>query len=141
MNGSGTIQVRNDVAELERLNQFLAAFWASNELPEDAIFDFNLALEEVFANVVLYGFQDGGEHEVDIALESQNGMVSLTVEDEGVPFNPLDAPDVDVTASLEDRPIGGLGILLVRKLMDGIEYAREGNRNRLVMTKRVSGSE
>ena len=141
MNGSGTIQVRNDVAELERLNQFLATFWASNELPEDAIFDFNLALEEVFANVVLYGFQDAGEHEVHIALESQNGMVSLTVEDEGVPFNPLDAPEVDVTASLEERPIGGLGILLVRKLMDGIEYAREGDRNRLVMTKRVSGSE
>jgi anti-sigma regulatory factor (Ser/Thr protein kinase) len=65
-------------------------------------------------------------------------VVSLTVQDEGVPFNPLDAPAADDTAPIEERPIGGLGIHLVRKLMDEIAYAREGNRNRLVVRKRVS---
>ena len=141
MKGNGTTKVRNDVAELERLNEFLAAFWASYQLPEDAMFDFNLALEEIFANVVLYGFRDAGEHEIHGGLDVQNDTVSLTVEDDGVPFNPLDAPDADVTASIDERPIGGLGIHMVRNLMDGIEYAREGNRNRLVMTKRVFGSD
>jgi anti-sigma regulatory factor (Ser/Thr protein kinase) len=67
-------------------------------------------------------------------------VVSLTVENEGVPFNPLDAPAANDTAPIEERPIGRLGIHLLRKLMDEIEYAREGNRNRLVVRKRVSGS-
>jgi serine/threonine-protein kinase RsbW len=133
------IQVRNDVAELGRLNEFLTAFWTSNQLPKDAMFDLNLVLEEIFTNVVFHGYRDGGEHAVYVGLALQGGTVSLTVEDDGVPFNPLDVPDVDVTAPIGERSIGGLGIHLVRKLMDRVEYARERNRNRLVVTKRVSG--
>jgi serine/threonine-protein kinase RsbW len=134
------IEVRNDVAELERLNGFLNAFWTSNQLPKDALFDFNLVLEEIFTNVVFHGYQDEDEHAVYVGLTLEDGTVSLTVEDEGTPFNPLEAPDVDVNRPIGERRIGGLGIHLVRKLMDRLEYAREGNRNRLVMTKRVSRS-
>jgi serine/threonine-protein kinase RsbW len=138
MNAVAAIQVRNDVVELDRLNEFLAAFWASNQLPKDAMFDLNVVLEEIFTNVVFHGYRDGGEHEIHVELALRDKMVSLTVEDEGIPFNPLHAPAPDETASIEERSIGGLGIHLVRKLMDGVQYAREGNRNRLVVTKRIS---
>jgi anti-sigma regulatory factor (Ser/Thr protein kinase) len=140
MSADVAIQVRNHVTELARLHAFLAAFWASNQLPKDALFGLDLALEEIFANVIFHGYRDGGEHAIHVGLALRGRVVSLTVEDEGVPFNPLDAPAADDTSPIEARPIGGLGIHLLRKLMDEIEYAREGNRNRLVVRKRVSGS-
>ncbi len=86
----------------------------------------------------MHGFRDPGEHEIHVELGFENGSVCLTVEDGGVPFNPLEAPEVDVTAPLGERRIGGLGIYLVRKLMDRVEYIRDGNRNRLRMEKRVT---
>jgi anti-sigma regulatory factor (Ser/Thr protein kinase) len=139
MSADAAIQVRNHVTELARLHEFLAAFWALNQLPKDALFGLDLALEETFANVIFHGYRDGGEHAIHVGVTLRDRVVSLTVEDEGVPFNPLNAPAADTTP-VEDRPIGGLGIHLVRRLMDEIEYAREGNRNRLVVRKRVSGS-
>jgi anti-sigma regulatory factor (Ser/Thr protein kinase) len=132
------VDVRNDFAELERLYEFLTAFWVANRLEQDAVLDLNLALEEAFTNVLMHGFRDPGEHEIHVELAFENNVVCLTVEDGGIPFNPLEAPDVDVTAPLGERRIGGLGIYLVRKLMDRVEYAREGNRNRLRMEKRVT---
>ena len=140
MSADAAIQVRNHVTELARLHEFLAAFWASNQLPKDAMFDLDLALEEIVTNVIFHGYRDGGEHAIHVGLALRDRVVSLTVEDEGVPFNPLDSPAADDTSPIEARPIGGLGIHLLRKLMDEIEYAREGNRNRLVVRKRVSGS-
>ena len=140
MSADAAIQVRNNVTELARLHEFVAAFWASNQLPKDAMFDLDLALEEIVTNVIFHGYRDGGEHAIHVGLALRDRVVALTVEDEGLPFNPLDAPAADDTAPIEERPIGGLGIHLVRKLMDEIEYAREGNRNRQVVRKRASGS-
>src|SRR6266581_2233857 len=113
MSADASIQVRNDIAELERLIEFLAAFWTSNQLPKDAMFDLNLALEEIFTNVIFHGYRDGGEHAINVALALRDSVVSLTVEDEGIPFNPLDAPAPDQAASIGQRSIGGLGIHLV----------------------------
>jgi anti-sigma regulatory factor (Ser/Thr protein kinase) len=138
MNTKAAIDVRNDLAELERLNEFLSAFSASNGLQDDVVLDLNLALEEAFTNVLMHGFRDPGKHEIHVELAVENGIVCLTVEDGGIPFNPLEAPEVDVTAPLGERGIGGLGIFMVRKLMDRVEYVREGSRNRLRMEKRVT---
>jgi serine/threonine-protein kinase RsbW len=133
-----TIEVRNDIADLDRLNGFMAAFWQSNHLPEDEIFlDVTLALEEVFANVVQHAFHEKSARQVHVELELHHEDVHLTVEDDGNPFNPLDAPEVDVTVPLTERSIGGLGIFLVRRLMDRIEYSRAKDKNRLTMKKRV----
>jgi serine/threonine-protein kinase RsbW len=140
MNTKAAIDVRNDLAELERLNKFLTAFWTANQLDEGAVLDLNLAFEEAFTNVLTRGFRDPGEHEIQVELTFENGIVCLTVEDGGIPFNPLEAPDVDVTAPLGERQIGGLGIYMVRKLMDRVDYVREGNRNRLRMEKRVTSA-
>lgn len=139
MSAKAAIQVRNDFEELERLSEFLSAFWKSNELRQDELLDVNLALEEAFANVVMHGFEDQGEHQIDVQISVEHNTIRVTVEDEGVPFNPLNAADVDVTTPLESRSIGGLGMFMVRKLTDKLTYTREGNRNRLIMEKRISG--
>ena len=132
------VTVRNDVAALERLNTFLSEFWDENRLPQELAMDVTLALEEVFLNVVQHGYLDVAEHEILVRLALERGNVALTVEDDGVPFNPLDSPPPDTNLPVEQREIGGLGIHLVQRVMDGIEYAREGQHNRLVMRKRIA---
>jgi len=135
------LTVRNDVAELERLNAFLDEFWTANRLPQDSVMDVTLALEEVFLNVVQHGYLDTAEHRILVRLALEGKSVALTVEDDGVPFNPLEAKPPDIHLPVEQREIGGLGIHLVQRVMDGIEYARDGDHNRLVMRKRIEEAE
>jgi anti-sigma regulatory factor (Ser/Thr protein kinase) len=139
--GGGTVQAslvaRNSVSELARLSEFLAAFFAQNALPPDVIGDFELALEEVFVNVVRYGHPQGGEHEIAIGIALEGGEVTLTMEDDGVAFNPLEARLVDLDLPLEERGIGGLGLHLVKGLMDEVAYERANDRNRFMMRKKV----
>ena len=102
--------------------------------------DLNLALEEILTNIISYGYTDNREHEIKVRLSVQPGEVKAEVEDDGQPFNPLAAPEADTTQSLEERTIGGLGIHLVRKLMDGLEYKRQGDRNLLTIRKKTQKS-
>jgi anti-sigma regulatory factor (Ser/Thr protein kinase) len=99
--------------------------------------DLNLALEEILTNIISYGYTDNREHEIRVSLSVQPGEVTAEVEDDGRPFNPLEAPEPDTAKSLEEKMIGGLGIHLVRKLTDGLEYQRQEEKNRLVMKKHL----
>ena len=132
-----SVTLRNEISEIERLSETVSRFWAENRLPPNLEADVSLALEEVVANVILHGYQGGGKHHVRVKVALEGGLVSAAVEDEGVAFNPLEAPEPDLNRPIEERPIGGLGIHLVRSLMDALEYRREGERNILVMKKRV----
>lgn len=140
----GTVQAglttRNDLSELSRLSEFLVMFFKRTGVPADLAADFELALEEVFANAVMHGHPDGGEHEISVSIALQDGVVKLTLEDDGIPFNPLEAPLVDLDLPLEKRGVGGLGIHLVKGVMDDLEYSRTDSRNRLVMRKKVRES-
>jgi anti-sigma regulatory factor (Ser/Thr protein kinase) len=77
---------------------------------------------------------------IRVRLDVQPGEVKAEVQDDGQPFNPLEAAEVDTTKPLEERTIGGLGIHLVRKLMDGLEYQRQADRNLLILTKKTQES-
>lgn len=130
-----TIELTNDLAELERLATTLADFGTHCALPTRLVNEINLVLEELVTNIISYGF-DGDESRiihVDVALTEQ-GIVTR-VEDDGRAFDPTQAPTPDVTAEIDDREIGGLGILLVKELMDEVVYWRLGDRNVLLMTK------
>jgi sigma-B regulation protein RsbU (phosphoserine phosphatase) len=128
---STTLEIRltNKLAEIERLSQVLSTFGARHGLARKVIHDLNLALEEILTNAICYAYTDNRDHEISVRLNLQSGEIRAEVEDDGHPFNPLDVPEADITKPLQERPVGGLGIHLVRKLMDGMEYRRVGERN------------
>ena len=131
------IKLHNKLSELDRFNQTLTEFGRRHGLAPKVVHDLNLALEEILTNIISYGYTDNREHEIQVRLSVQPGEVRVDVEDDGQPFNPLEAPEPDITKPLEERTIGGLGIHLVRKLMDGLEYKRQGDRNLLTIKKKT----
>lgn len=132
-----TIVLRNDLAELERVSQGVSEFWTQHNLPAELEGDLSLALEEILANIIMHGYGDREEHQIVVRLESAADEIQAFVEDDGVAFNPLNAPEPDLTSPLEQRRIGGLGLHLVRNLMDVLNYERRGDRNHFRMTKRL----
>ncbi len=135
-----TIMVENRISEIERVGRLFGGFWAEHGLPPDLKNDVNLALEEVLGNVILHAYRDEGEHQFQVRLSLENREVKVEIEDDGAAFNPLEAPEPDISGPLRDRPIGGLGIHLVRRLMDRLEYRREAGRNHLLLRKRLPSS-
>jgi serine/threonine-protein kinase RsbW len=132
------IAVPSDAAQLPALTQFLQEFWSAAGLPRAQAPAFQLALEEVFMNVVMHGSPAGTVPRVDVSLMLTDAGLNMTVEDDGPEFNPLSVPPPDVTASLDERPVGGHGVFLVRQMMDAVSYQRVGVRNQLSMTKHIS---
>jgi serine/threonine-protein kinase RsbW len=132
--------VPNDAAELPALAKFLRDFWSECGLPPAEALNFELALEEVFMNVVMHGSPPGGVGRVEVFLAFVDGEVTLTVEDDGPPFDPLLLPPPDITADLESRRVGGLGVFLVRRVMDNVRYRRRETMNQLQMTKNLAGA-
>jgi len=130
--------VAADAAHLPQLTAFVQEFWSSAALPPADSLVFELALEEVFMNVVMHGAK-GRLCRVEVCLALAADSVTLTVEDDGQGFDPLSLPPPDITTSLAERQVGGLGVFLVRQTMDEVSYARVAGRNQLRMTKRVAG--
>ncbi len=122
---------------LPQLTAFLQQFWSSASLPPAGCLAFELALEEIFMNVVMHGAAGEGLRQVQLSLAITPEGLTMTVEDDGPGFDPLSLPPPDLTASLADRPVGGLGVFLVRKVMDSVSYARVAGRNQLRMSKRL----
>ncbi len=106
--------------------------------PESLTFKVNLVLEELGLNILTHGRQGGGRRpEIEIVLTSEDETLTIEVLDDGQPFDPLeDAPRPDVDAGIEDRNIGGLGLHLVRTMMDDLHYQRDDGKNRLTLVAR-----
>jgi serine/threonine-protein kinase RsbW len=133
-------ELQTDAGPLERLGPEVEEFGQRHQLPSATIFAVNLALEEAVTNIIAYGYDTPGAHVIGIELDLLDGMVITTIEDDGRPFDLRTAAEPDVDAPLEQRSIGGLGLLLIRKLMDDVTYGCEAGRNRLTLRKQVSGS-
>ena len=129
--------IANRLSEVERLATAIETFGAAHGLRDDVVFAFNLALDEVLTNTISYGYDGVGEHDIRVRLRVRAGVVHAQVEDDGRPFNPLDVPPPNLEAPLEERPVGGLGLHIVRSLMDHVEYRRDGPRNILTLRKRA----
>ena len=132
-----SIKLVNQVSEIERLSEIVNEFGQTHQLAEEALFAMNLALEEILINVIKYGYKDTDEHEIAVRLWVHDSDLAAEVEDDGAQFNPLESPPPDITKPLEERPIGGLGIHLVRTMMDKTEYRRENERNVLSVAKKA----
>lgn len=133
------LELRNALSEIPRLAETLAPFAQAQGIAEEDLFQLNLCLDELLTNIISYGYADQETHLIHLTLGVTDGRLDLVLEDDGVPFNPLEreaAPDLE--ADLDERAIGGLGLFLVRTFMDELRYARVGDRNRLELSKRIS---
>jgi serine/threonine-protein kinase RsbW len=129
------IRIANDISEIARVADLVDSFGAGNQLPNEVVFALNVSLDEILNNIISYGYEDAGPHEILVRIELRSGIVDVVVEDDGKPFDPLLAPAPDLNAKLR---LGGVGLHFVRNLMDGLEYARRDGINRLRMKKNVS---
>jgi len=118
------------------------AFGEANGLPGKIIFHLTLVLDELITNIIDYGYADFDEHPIDISLSMDGDILTIRVEDDSEPFNILEAPEPELDVPLEerDRPIGGMGIHLIKNMVHGIEYEREDGKNVLTLSKDTSKS-
>jgi anti-sigma regulatory factor (Ser/Thr protein kinase) len=136
------LELNNDVEELGRLAAGLEEFGQAHGLSADLVGELNLVLEELVTNTFNYGAEDGRDPagvkaQVDLAVAE--GEVRVRLSDTARPYDPLQRETPDLDVPLEEREIGGLGVHLVRTLMDHVEYRLEDGRNVLVMSKRIVG--
>ena len=133
-----TLTLTNDIQELERLEPFLNDFFKRKNLDPTLLPSINLALEEALANVIMYAYPENAQGEVTLTAKVADNTIRMEISDMGIPFNPLQHQEANLDVSLEERQIGGLGIHLIKEIMDEVEYARENGRNVLRMRKTVS---
>jgi len=137
MRGELEVTLNNDRSEIPKFSQALTAFGQRYGLAHRLVHALDLALEEILTNIMSHGYTDDREHEIKVRLTARPEALEAEVEDDGRPFNPLEAPKPDTTRSLHDRSIGGLGIHLARTLVDGLEYQRREGKNVLLLRKSV----
>lgn len=135
--GSITVRLPADLREIERLNRLIRQFGDLHEVPSRVLYAVNLALDEVVTNVVRHGFEDAKDQEVVACIVAKPAEVTTEVSDSGREFDPLAVPPPNLDAPLSERTLGGLGIHLIRSLMDVVEYRRENGKNVLTMRKRI----
>ena len=138
-----TLFITNEMSEVTKLKQFMEGAAREFGIPDDIQLSLNLAVEEAVVNVINYAYPKGTEGDIEINitnspipdLSESSTEVIFTIIDQGVPFDPTTHDEADTTSELEERQIGGLGIHLIRNIMDRVEYQRDGNSNKLTMTK------
>jgi serine/threonine-protein kinase RsbW len=110
----------------------------AHHVPAEPLHDVRIALDEVLSNIIRHGYSEA-EGEIVVKATVSSEKLLLEVRDRALPFNPLESPEPDMRMDFADRPAGGLGIYMVRRLMDGVEYTYESGENRLRMERRIKG--
>jgi serine/threonine-protein kinase RsbW len=132
-----SIEVSNDVAVMPLVAAKIEKFCTGHGIAHRDINRFTLALEEVLTNAIAYGFPDGGRHRIAVEVRHAGGTLHATVSDDGLPFDPLAEAAPDLTAPIEQRRVGGLGIHLLRELTEARTYTRDNGRNVLSFRLRI----
>ena len=132
------IVLSNKVSEVKRLNDFIKTVATQAGFEPSTVAGIKLAVEEAVVNVIQYAYPKNTEGEVTVEAFSNGQRMKIVLSDNGTPFDPTEALRADTTLDVEDRPVGGLGILLVRELMDTINYERTEGRNVLTLRKNIN---
>lgn len=141
MGNDNTLCMSNDIEELNKLEPFLNGIFEREHLDMSMLPQIDLALEEAVTNIIMYAYPEGEKGTAELTVEVADGQISATLIDSGTPFNPLQQQEANLDVSLEERKIGGLGIHLIKEIMDVVEYAYEDGRNVLKMKKNGRGGE
>lgn len=137
-NDTLSLAVFNELSAVPRAAEQVETFCRERNIPAPVAYKFNLALDETLTNAISYAFSDGRRHRIEVRIEDRDGYLTAIVSDDGAPFDPLSRPKPDIHAPVEQRQIGGLGIHLLRTLMDAVEYRRLDDRNVLTFRIRVA---
>jgi serine/threonine-protein kinase RsbW len=129
------LDIKNDISEVERANDILRALWVERALPEDFEVPVTMCLEEVLSNVIRHGCRPGQDCSVQVRYNILPGGIEIEVSDAAKAFDPLSLPPPDLTVPLEQRRAGGLGVFLVRQMMDEVHYEHRNGRNHFVFRK------
>ena len=132
------LQLSNNRPEIRNLSNRFDIFAKDNKLPAKVIHDVQLALDEVVTNIVEYGYDDDDKHFIDIKFILNEQSLKIIIIDDANPYNILDKENPDTSLSFDDKPIGGLGIYLVKHLMTNIDYDYRDGKNHLLLTKSLT---
>ena len=130
--------LRNKYLEINRVNQEFMAFAQANDIPNLVIRNINLVLDELINNIISYGYSDTEEHYIAVQVFLSNNLLTLVVEDDGIPFDPMTLEQPNTSLPAADRRIGGLGVHLIKSLVDSVKYLRQEGKNILTIEKRIS---
>ncbi len=136
-----TLELNNDIAEIPQLSAFIDTFAEEAGIDFSLVMSLQLALEEAVVNVMEYAYPKGTMGKVLITASVEGDDLEFVISDSGKAFDPTAKAEVNVDLGVEDRPIGGLGIHLVRNIMDSVAYERKNGKNILTLRKRNSGNE
>ncbi len=131
------IELKNNLSELDHICRTCEEIGQSLGVSDKLIFEMNLALDELFTNIISYGFQDCLEHIIKVTITTEGDQLEIRIEDDGVPFNPLESKTPDFQCGVEECKIGGLGIHLIKKLMDDMQYQRVADKNILILRRKI----
>ncbi|MCC5790870.1 MAG: ATP-binding protein [Opitutales bacterium] len=128
----------NSLAQLEPLAKTVQEFGQQEVLPKAVTGTLNLALDELFTNIVQHGYAPGEKGQISLQLTRKGDAVEAILQDHAPAYNPFDAPEPDRHSPVESRPIGGLGVHLVKELMDHWEYRRDHHQNTVILRKNLA---
>lgn len=131
------IVLKNDITEIGRLNQFIDEVGDEYSLAPDVVFNLNLVLEEAVVNVINYAYPKEEHEFIYLSSKMVDGSVVFILTDTGKEFDPTMTPDADITLSADEREIGGLGIFLIRQIMNEVRYERIEGKNVLTLSKKI----
>jgi sigma-B regulation protein RsbU (phosphoserine phosphatase) len=130
-----TIEVDNDVSAIQKVGEEFDRFAEQSGLAPAIVQTLHIIFDELLNNIITYGYQDDERHTIEVKIELSGRRLSVTISDDGIPFNPLSQRKPDTSLSIEDREIGGLGIHLVKGLADECGYQRKIDKNVLSLMK------
>lgn len=129
--------LHNDIRQIPQLAGFVETIAEEKKIDKSLAMSLNLALEEAVSNVIMYAYPEGSDGLVDIEAILRPSSIEFIVSDSGNPFDPTSAPEPDTTLGVEDRPVGGLGVFMVKSIMDSVSYERQEGKNVLKMIKQL----
>ncbi|MDT8310467.1 MAG: ATP-binding protein [Methylophaga sp.] len=137
---SVSLQLQNQTAEIARMSHWLKSILDDWYISPTLQFRVDLAANEAVTNILSYAFPNGGEHRILLNLSLENDRLKLSIEDDGIDFNPLEMPPHKQPKSIAEAEIGGLGIHLIRHYMDECDYQRHNGKNHLILSMYVSAA-
>jgi serine/threonine-protein kinase RsbW len=138
MEKSFKLILKAEITEIPRVSAALENVMHVHSFSKDEILDTQLAVEEGITNIIMHGYK-GHAGEIRITCQATRGIIEIQIEDTAPRFNPLSVPDPDFTTDVQDRCMGGLGIFLIRRVMDDVIYRNDQGKNILILIKRKSG--